>query len=473
VDHQVKKSFRHIRIMVTVLILLIALSAYFILYMPMRDAVRQLMLDNFVIASNAIADNVTTIIDRCREGATTISSRTMLKRNMLAFREGRITWEELASYHHGRYSEGTGALAHLTGAMRIMDGRVLVAVGTTSEQSHDVEEHFRNRVLRFDFDQPRDPGSKQHDRCAMSLTVQSPIKESGLLLGHDYVCFDLCRAFSELQTRDIHFTIVPAGEANRLREETETSFALGSPDLYRTATDIGLLRFLPDADAAVLVSTEYASLFAISTRLAFTNLFPFLGVLIVLVVGSNIFIVVVLHRLLRDLQCSRDVYKKHSLQDALTGLLSRRGLEGWVANDLSRESATFTVVMLDLDRFKELNDNFGHKQGDAALKELARIIDRTLRADDLAVRYGGDEFLLVLRRTNAAAAAGVVQRLESSLSRRSFHGQGLHISWGLSEADEQRPVTRDMFDAMVRKADENMYRMKQKRKNNQKPISQG
>jgi GGDEF domain-containing protein len=391
--------------MVTLLILLIALSAYFILYMPMRDALRQLMLDNFVISSNAIADNAVTVIDRCREGAATLSSRTMLKRNMLAFHEGRISWEELASYHRDRYNEGAAALKQLTSAVRIMDGHVLAAVGIPLEPDHGFEEHFQTRSLRFDVDPSLNPGKGQNDRCAVSLTVQSPIRESGLLLGHDYVCFNLCGVFSELQTPDIHFAIIPTDEANRLRAETAPSFARRSPDLYRTATDVGLLRFLPDADAAIMVSTRYASLFSSSTRLAFVNLFPFLGVLIIIVVGSNIFIIGILHRLLKDLQCSRDTYRKHSLQDTLTGLLSRRGLERWVENELPRESATFTVVMVDLDQFKELNDNFGHKQGDASLKQLAGIISRTLRTDDLAVRYGGDEFLLVLRRTDAAAGS--------------------------------------------------------------------
>jgi len=455
--------------MVTLLVLLIALSAYFILYMPMRDAVRQLMLDNFVISANAIADNAVTVIDRCREGAATLSSRTMLKRNMLAFHEGRLSWEELASYHHDRYNEGAAALTHLTSAVRIMDGRILAAVGTPLEPDHCLGEHFRTRTLRFDFDPPQDPDKGRNDQCAVSLTVQSPIKESGLILGHDYACFDLCGVFSELQTPDIHFTIVPAEEANSLRAATPVSFARQSPDLFRTATDIGLVRFLPDADAAVLVSTGYTSLFASSTKLAFVNLFPFLGMLIVLVVGSNVFIVVILHRLLKDLQCSRDTYRKHSQQDALTGLLSRRGLDRWVENDLSRESATFTVVMVDLDYFKEINDNFGHEQGDAALKQLAKIIGNTLRADDLAVRYGGDEFLLVLRRTTAAAASAVVRRLEKALARIAFHGQGLQISWGLCEADK-RPVTRDIFASMVRRADQDMYRMKQEHKKQQKRI---
>ena len=109
--------------------------------------------------------------------------------------------------------------------------------------------------------------------------------------------------------------------------------------------------------------------------------------------------------------------------DPLTGLLNRRGLE----ESLDRESArvrrtggSVCLALIDLDRFKGLNDSRGHAAGDAALRDIADLLTRGLRANDVAGRWGGDEFAVVFGGLAPDCARDVIDRLRSTLNHPSY-----------------------------------------------------
>jgi diguanylate cyclase (GGDEF)-like protein len=94
--------------------------------------------------------------------------------------------------------------------------------------------------------------------------------------------------------------------------------------------------------------------------------------------------------------------------------LNRRGLEAELPKLLAlsrRYQAPVSAVMLDIDRFKRVNDTYGHPVGDEVLRRLGRILEASVRKEDLAVRYGGEEFLLVLFGADKEAAKEVVERI--------------------------------------------------------------
>ena len=105
--------------------------------------------------------------------------------------------------------------------------------------------------------------------------------------------------------------------------------------------------------------------------------------------------------------------------DSLTGLYNRRFLTDFLAQQLAiadRVSSTFSVVMLDVDHFKTVNDQFGHEVGDEALRQVAATLHGTLRRSDLAARLGGDEFLVVMSDTALPAAGGVAEKLRRAIA---------------------------------------------------------
>jgi diguanylate cyclase (GGDEF)-like protein len=115
--------------------------------------------------------------------------------------------------------------------------------------------------------------------------------------------------------------------------------------------------------------------------------------------------------------------EKTSMTDSLTGLYNRRSLESLMQREVAlaeRHSHALSLVMIDMDRFKEVNDSHGHAAGDHMLRSFADCVRMTLRRTDLAFRYGGDEFVIALPQTSVAQAQQVVQKLRQAFSSVDF-----------------------------------------------------
>ena len=143
--------------------------------------------------------------------------------------------------------------------------------------------------------------------------------------------------------------------------------------------------------------------------------------------------------------------------DPLTGLLNRRGLEER-ATILFRDVATgrglLAIVFADLDGFKGINDRLGHHVGDTVLRKVAELIGNVLRGSDVAARYGGDEFVIIMSNTTLAQARGVAERLQAGL-REWVRGENyaLTLSIGLGEA----PTHGADLSRLLARVDSAMY----------------
>ncbi len=153
--------------------------------------------------------------------------------------------------------------------------------------------------------------------------------------------------------------------------------------------------------------------------------------------------------------------------DALTGLHNRRDLERRMAEEISRSrrhGRPLSVVIGDLDHFKRVNDAFGHAVGDAVLRAVGVRMRRSLRSEDLAVRWGGEEFLLLLPDTDRDEAVQVADKIRRTISEEPIDCDGrqvpVTISLGVAELAEGENVA-DFF----RRADVAMYRAKDEGRN--------
>lgn len=150
--------------------------------------------------------------------------------------------------------------------------------------------------------------------------------------------------------------------------------------------------------------------------------------------------------------------KQVALHDELTGLLNRAGLNrlrGKPEAMSQLAGGNYALAVMDLDLFKRVNDRHGHLAGDAALQAVARAVGASIRATDVAVRYGGEEFLLVFPRTPLGKAYEVAERIRDAVAACDLPFP-LTVSIGLAAGDPQCDTPETVFE----RADQALYRAK-------------
>lgn len=154
--------------------------------------------------------------------------------------------------------------------------------------------------------------------------------------------------------------------------------------------------------------------------------------------------------------------------DPLTGLLNRRGMQSKVAlllHRISQKSHHLTAVMIDIDHFKRVNDRFGHGVGDIALQALALVLRRNTRSDDLLIRWGGEEFLILLDDANLVTAKSIVRRVQRDFAAETIPEipWPLTISAGIAVA----PVSDASFSltSVINAADRALLKAKREGRN--------
>lgn len=152
--------------------------------------------------------------------------------------------------------------------------------------------------------------------------------------------------------------------------------------------------------------------------------------------------------------------------DPLTGIFNRRYFENQLSKELQRASRyehTLSILFIDIDHFKKINDEFGHQTGDAILSDLSQTIERSLRSVDVVARYGGDEFIILLPETKKAQALKTANRLLHAIKNHDFFKDKLKIkelsvSIGVAGFPEDAGGTYEL----IKKADTALYQAKAK-----------
>ena len=174
-------------------------------------------------------------------------------------------------------------------------------------------------------------------------------------------------------------------------------------------------------------------------------------------------------RLEEELMQARIQMEALAMHDGLTGLLNRRAIEEYAEaefNMAGRKKQAMSVILLDIDHFKNVNDRFGHKFGDVVLRQVAQTLKEDLRNYDRVGRWGGEEFLLILPGTELKDAVTVAERLRSKTaavqtSLENGETFSIHISLGTACTTGQFQSLAKLIDA----ADQALYQAKQSGRN--------
>ncbi len=177
-------------------------------------------------------------------------------------------------------------------------------------------------------------------------------------------------------------------------------------------------------------------------------------------------------RLFKELEAARLAIQEQREQleviartDELTGLANRRDLEisaRRVFLEANREAKAVSVVILDIDRFKSINDGYGHSAGDQVICALANALRRTCRKSDIVARMGGDEFVCVLGNTDAADAAALCRRIHEEVAQTQVGACHFTVSMGIAV----KPFDTEIpFADVLKLADQCLYNVKENGRN--------
>jgi diguanylate cyclase (GGDEF)-like protein len=157
-------------------------------------------------------------------------------------------------------------------------------------------------------------------------------------------------------------------------------------------------------------------------------------------------------------------FERNASTDALTGLSNRHAMEEMFPREVLRcvsDNVPVSLIMVDVDRFKSFNDKFGHVAGDRALSAVGHILRKQFRPRDLLVRYGGDEFAVLLPGVTESEAVTIADRVRSAVSGSTEDSSDsliqvpVNISMGVAQMEK-----RGSFESLLRAADEALYRAK-------------
>jgi len=203
------------------------------------------------------------------------------------------------------------------------------------------------------------------------------------------------------------------------------------------------------------------SLVAIITVMRFSTYLHVLSATTMFFLAFFGIIILYAYSLMANIEKARQQLEVESNLDLLTGLLNRRGLQekaDVLFQTLDKTKRPVAVLFADMDRFKSINDALGHHVGDHVLKEIGRIISGTVRESDVAARFGGDEFVIIMPDTDIEQATLAAQRLQAAVAQWS---QTDKISLSMSIGMGIAPAHGRDLSSVLRRVDSAMYQGKQ------------
>ncbi|WP_020589466.1 GGDEF domain-containing protein [Desulfobacter curvatus] len=162
--------------------------------------------------------------------------------------------------------------------------------------------------------------------------------------------------------------------------------------------------------------------------------------------------------------------KEAAKTDMLTGLLNRRGFEDAIKQPMEEaqeETAPLTLIIADIDRFKRINDNYGHLTGDNVLKLISKLLQKHIKGKDIAGRFGGEEFIMVLPETKMDGGFALAEQIRTSLEKMRWQSKSsgkdigtITISLGVAQF-----IPGENIDALIARADKALYAAKENGRN--------
>ena len=427
------------------------LFMFFLVFQPMKTALEKSLTDNFIQISEVNYYSVNNSIQGGIEGAKSISSRTMIRNAIDDYKKGKMSLEELKEYTQPKYEDGAKAIEHLVTAERYVDAKIIARykaadskfdIGTVNVDMTGIAEPISNIILS--------------SKNIYSVNI-SPIIIDGKLVGYDQIVYDLTEQIDALNTQSDNAFLLDEAACRDLLAGSEKIQNHGEMTVYSNSGSIYLVAKIQD-NVNFVSSQLKKNLFATVTELGINIFIGGIILMVAFIAAVYFYIIRFAKKQLSNLEYSRNTYKSMAYIDPLTNAYSRHFLNIWNRSARSSQQI-YAIVMIDIDDFKTINDKYGHAVGDEVLQMLACNIKKLIRQMDFLIRFGGDEFVLILSGLDNNGAKDLIKRIEDQLKVSGSYPVELSISCGISILDADQE-----FEKVIMQADHNMYEAKQNKK---------
>ncbi|PUU87457.1 GGDEF domain-containing protein [Halanaerobium sp.] len=435
------KSIKRAKLFILSFLILNIFIVYFTIYLPINSELKKSKQEVFLTLADSKIISIDNYLESCKTGAESMSSRTMIRKKIVEYYDGEIDFEELRNYTKDLYADGVEALDNSTGAVRLVEEKIVASHGELNLNLVDKSNYSKSvdlEILSLD--------------SGHTVIVYSPIYENYEILGYDVVFYNMDNIIESISLTNVNASIT-----DEIMSEYDKKIILREDEELLVKDDIiHHYHRLEGTDKNILFQISTKDLYADLRKIIIYNVlgaFIGLGVLAYL---SNKFIISNAKRLLDRALEERNEFENHAKTDSLTGAYSRMFLDHWSERNLNEFEGH--LILIDLDCFKKINDKFGHLTGDKVLVKFVEIVKSSIRDEDYLIRYGGDEFIIITDNEDREIVESIVNRIKEKCQSVDEFSFDILMSYGIAKIEGNDDINKTIY-----KADKALYKNKEKR----------
>lgn len=433
------------RIVFWITIIGMSLLIYFGIFEPMRSQLTESIYQNITEISKSKFSSFENIVAGDVQGSIGLSSRTMIKNKIEEYNQGIIDINELKEYTGPKYIDGADVLEDIVSAQRVVDNQIIASYTNPNKNvSIAMDEIEQKNQLSYNF---IFIGSNTF------LRVISPITSEGSELGIDIVSFDLTDKINNLNNETYTSEIIGQTEYTKLTKDSESITMTEDAPLLNQGDFIYFTKPAGDSNyfkITVKRENAFSELNFLSLNILISYLFVFAG----LYFTVYYYIIRFAKKQISSAEKSRDEFQSLLYRDKMTGLYTKAFLEHWKSN-ICKKFSKCSLVMTDIDHFKMINDENGHLTGDEVIKAVSKAFRSSIRERDAVVRFGGDEFLILLADMDEAETLDVMKTINLKLAEINNFSFQISISYGISKMESGID-----FNSALQLADDRLFAKK-------------
>lgn len=402
--------------LITISLLVLALGFFVFGFIPMSQYLRDAHAQEMHYFLEGHSRQLDGVVGKHIELAKQAASRTVIRHALIDYNEGKVPLEQFVSITSPKLSDAMKSSEDILGITRFDKlGKRAIEIGKTIEPRHYLESaaSLKGIVMRGPTDIPND----------RVLLYYSPIREEP----HGIVGYDILAMSDREVQRIIQSPFSQQGNLF-LVQGAEILYApkeIIDEGLSTVVADYSKTRALNDRGYLIekrpVANTEWTLYLAVNKDRFFSKVnwdVLKLVLIISVIMGGVIAASIVSLRPIISSLLENEMLLVLACTDSLTKLYNHRHFQELLSKELSRASRyarPLALIMLDIDNFKAINDQYGHPQGDVVLELVGRLIKSSMRESDIAARYGGEEFSIILSETDLSGAKVLAERLRKKI----------------------------------------------------------